>query len=130
MGFKSTDKLGYADPSINRAGRPARDPSRKNAMTFKDLGRDELLKLYRKIKPHSKDAVNIVVELMNRNESSEGTKIKAAALILRHYKDLVKEIYNSDEFLDPEAKELQEPAAVFSLKVINGGKESTPTDNN
>lgn len=118
--FESKEKLnGAVDKNIYRGGRSWARAKLDTNKTYKDVGRDELLKIYRKLKPLTKEAVAAIAHILD--DGSEAAKMRAAAFILTESKNLLAEIYDSEELVDPNA-ETNESAAVFHLQVVDKNK--------
>jgi hypothetical protein len=78
--------------------------------------------MVRKFKPHLSKAVKAAVDILDNDKASESGKLKASALIIATYKDLISQVFDY-RYDDEEAEEIQQSnATVFSLKMI-GGKE-------
>lgn len=103
--------------SANEAGRPK--VLDKDKKSNKILRGEELLNLVRKLKPHLSRAVMTAAKILDDENSSESGKLRAAALIIATYKDLVKDVYDY-RYDDDEGTAIQETdnRPVFSLKVI------------
>lgn len=117
MTFKTKEELdGKTDPKIYRGGR-----SFTNAgSASKDIGRKELLALFRKVKPYSREAVSVAVKLMNAPDVAAATQLQAAMALLKMYESLVTKIYDSDVPLDPDGDEEQDSAPIVRLTVAGG----------
>lgn len=103
--------------SPNEAGRPR--VLNKDKKTNKEIKAETLLHLVRKFRPHLTKAINAAVEILDNKESAESSKLRASALIIQTYRELVKDVYSIDE---DEGEEIQpNNAPVFSLRMI--GKE-------
>lgn len=90
----------------------------KDKRTNKEIRQDLLMQLVRKLKPYQTKAVQTAVNILNSEDASESGKLRASAMILTLYKDLVKDIYDRN-YDTEENEEIQENnAPVFSLKVI------------
>jgi hypothetical protein len=103
--------------SGNPKGRPrVLDKGKK---TNKALRQDELLGMVRKLKPHLTKSVQAAVGILEDREASEGGKLRASAMILSLYKELLKDLY-SQEYDEEEGKEVQEKSGpVLSLKMVS-----------
>ena len=112
--------------SGNILGRPKKDPNK--IVTNRTRREETLLALVRKFQPHVSKAVLTASRLMENEEASEQNRLRAAALILQTYKDLVKDVYNKDYDSD-EAEAIQENnGPVFSLHVLPTDNLKTGTD--
>ena len=111
-------KTGWRGPagSINTAGRPKRDPEAERK-TNREIKADLLLQLCRKLRPHLTKAVGTAVEIMGDQEANDQNRLKASALIIATYKDLVKDVYAHDDDLGEEMQE-QQLAAVYSFDAV------------
>lgn len=105
--------------SANPAGRPrVLDKDKKSNKTLRS---DEFMSLVRKFKPHMSRAVMTAVEIMENKESSEAGRLRASALLIQTYKELVAQLYDYRYDADEGEEIQQNNAPVFSLKMI--GKE-------
>ena len=116
-------KTGWRGPpgSINKAGRPKRDPDDviDKAFTNRELKNRELLMLLRKLKPHVADAVLASVQVMQKGDS-DSNRLRAADLILRNFHKLVLDMYaGQDDNPDDAGEEVQKKSApIFSLRML------------
>lgn len=104
-------------PSLNPDGRPkVLDKDKKSNKTRRS---ESFLELVRKFRPHLSKAVMTAVTIMGDDKSSESGKLRASALIIQTYRELVKDLYDA-KYDDEEAEAIQETdnRPVFSLKVI------------
>jgi hypothetical protein len=113
-----------------KSGNPAGRPKRDNLLdkpTNRDLKERELIMLLRKIKPMIADAIATSAKIMKNEEASHQNQLKAATILLDNYRRLVLDVYDVEEAQDEEGTEIQQqnPAPVFSLKVINGDEASS-----
>jgi hypothetical protein len=118
MVFKKRSELnGEIDKNINTNGRIKSDKT----MSRRAIHERELISLMRKLKPHLTDAVNISTKVMKNDETTDGNKLKASALIMSFYKELLKDAYTgSDE--EGEGTEVQPNKPMFSLTMVSDGK--------
>lgn len=94
----------------------------KKDKTYADVGRAELERLLRKLRPHTTKAIMTMLKVMENPEASEAGKLRAAVVILTEYRGLVKDAYDSEqpveenhEDLDPPEKK---PSTVLQLRVV------------
>lgn len=125
MGFQKTVN-GVVDPKINTKGRPLAEEVEKK-LTNRQLREREFLSLARKIKPLQASAIATAAKIMQNDAASDMNKLKASALLISVYQELIKEVYSKENDASdvPAAEEIQ-PAnkgPVFSLSIV-GGKES------
>lgn len=117
-------KRGNPNWGKGQSGNPEGRPKilDKDKKTNKELRSDEFMSLVRKFKPHLSKAVKAAVDILENKEASESGKLRASALIIQTYKDLVKELYDF-RYDEDEGEEIQEQnkMATFSLRMI--GKE-------
>lgn len=107
--------------SGNPAGRP-KNEDRFDKLTNRDLKNRELLMLLRKIKPHVADAIMQAAKIMKDKEAAHASQLKAATILLEHYRRLTLDLYEGAE-PDEEGEEIQQQnAPVFSLKVLGEDK--------
>lgn len=124
--FKSKEELGgKVDDRIYRGGRSfirEKKAKRTKPRTYEDLGREELLKIYRRIKPLSKDAIKTIHNILLKDDASEAAKLRAAAFVIQEYKNLALAAYDSTEIIDEDDDIPQTDAApVFHLRVVDSG---------
>lgn len=106
------------DARINRSGRPLTKDTEKP--TNRSIRNKLFLQLLRRFMPLQSKAIQTAVKIMDGEASSEAGKLKASALIISTYQQLLKETY--DYRYDEEENELpqEENKPVFSLKMISG----------
>lgn len=103
--------------SLNPAGRPKK-VLEKEKKTNRILRSEEFMSLVRKFRPHLTKAIQAAVKILDNKEANDQNKLRASALIISTYKDLVKELYDY-KYDNEEAEEIQQKnAPVFSLKMI------------
>lgn len=103
--------------SPNPNGRPRKDGLGK---TNKDLRTEELESMLNKLKPGMGKAIKCATQIIDDKESTESGKLRASALVITTYKELIKELY-SEKYDADEGKELEgedDKAPVFSLRMI------------
>lgn len=108
--------------SGNYAGRPKKDSLGK---TNKDLRTEELELMLNKLKPGMGKAIKCATQIIEDNASSESGKLRASALVITTYKELIKELY-SEKYDDDNGKELDgedDTKPIFSLTMISGEKK-------
>lgn len=105
------------DANINRNGRP-KNSEKEEKLTNRQLREKAFLELVRKFRPLQAKAILEVVRILEKDTAAEASKLKAAALIISTYKDLIAETY--DYKYDDEAGEAMQKDSepVFSLKVV------------
>ena len=114
-------KKGMASP--NSAGRPRKD--RLDIKSNKELRTEELEGILNKLKPGMGKAIKCANEIIESKESSEAGKLRASALVIQTYKELIKELY-SEKYDESEGQELageDETKPIFSLTMIPGEKK-------
>ena len=105
------------DHNINRKGRPVGKSQSKNK-TNRQLRQDEFLTLVRKFKPHLTKAVQAAVAILDNEKSSESGKLRASALIIQTYKDLLKDLYDY-RYDEEDGEEIQEKLPDYSLTMLS-----------
>lgn len=103
-------------------GRPRKDSLGK---TNKDLRTEELESMLNKLKPGMGKAIKCATQIIDDKESSEAGKLRASALVITTYKELIKELY-SERYDEEDGKELageDETKPIFSLTMISGEKQ-------
>lgn len=107
--------------SGNYGGRPKVIDAEKP--TNKSLRNKAFLQLLRRFAPLQSKAVQVAVKIMDDNASSEAGKLKASALIIATYQQLLKETYNY-AYDSEEAEEIQKTdnSPIFSLKIVGDDK--------
>lgn len=101
--------------SPNPAGRPIGDPREK--MSNREIRTRSMLQLLRKFSPHQSKAIMAAVKIMDNTEASDQNKLKASALIIQTYRELLNEVYNKD-YDDEQGEEIQDNSPAFSLHYI------------
>jgi len=118
MVFKATkDNGGVPDVAINRSGR-IKGASEMSRRALKDR---ELISLLRKIKPHMAESIMTAAKIMKSDVAADANKLKASALLISVYKELLKDAYDGDE--EAEGTEIQSNAPIFSLKIVGSQAE-------
>lgn len=118
MPFVSTaNNGGVPDPNIAKTGRPKKGDEKK--LTRREIKDKELLALARKIKPHISAAITESAKIMTSKEATDQNKLKASAFLFTVYRDLIKEVYNSnvgeEDSMD---NEVGDDTPVLSLKIV------------
>lgn len=120
MPFVSTkDNGGIPDPNVNRSGRPKSGGKKK--LSRRGMRDQELLQLTRKFRPHVSAAIMSAVNIMQKADAADSSKLKAAALIINEYHKLIVETYEGDDVEGEDAQEIQPQSdnrPLFSLKII------------
>ena len=89
------------------------------AKTNRELRSQALMELIRKFKPHVSKSIMSAVNIIDDNEANDANKLKASALIIGTYKDLLKDVYDH-RYDTEENEEIQaNNGPVFSLKMID-----------
>lgn len=101
--------------SPNPAGRPIGDPREK--MSNREIRTRSMLQLLRKFSPHQSKAIMAAVKIMDNTEASDQNKLKASALIIQTYRELLNEVYNKD-YDDEQGEEIQDNSPIFSLRML------------
>lgn len=108
--------------SGNYAGRPKKDSLGK---TNKDLRTEELESMLNKLKPGMGKAIKCAQGIIESTESSEAGKLRASALVITTYKELIRELY-SEKYDSESGNELdseEDKAPVFSLRMIENSED-------
>jgi type I site-specific restriction endonuclease len=115
MAFHKT-KDGVRDSRINALGRIKREDKPTN----RELKDRYLVELLRKLRPLQAQSISQVSKILNNNEATDPNKLKAAAMLLTLYKELVQSAYGKDEEPDEESTEaIQETnRPAFSLVML------------
>lgn len=107
------------------SGNPRGRPTVKDAEkpTNKSLRNKAFLQLLRRFAPLQSKAIQTAVKIMDGGASSEAGKLKASALIISTYQQLLKETYNY-VYDGDEAEEIQpeNKPQLFSLHMIKPDK--------
>lgn len=106
--------------SPNPAGRPYNDDKEKK--TNRALREKAFVQLLRKFAPHQSKAVMTAVRVMDNAEASDQNKLKASALIIGVYKDLLKDAYHKDYDTD-QGEEIQDNSPAFSLRMLESSEK-------
>lgn len=101
--------------SPNPAGRPIGDPREK--MSNREIRTRSMLQLLRKFSPHQSKAIMAAVKIMDNTEASDQNKLKASALIIQTYRELLNEVYSKD-YDDDQGEEIQDNSPIFSLRML------------
>lgn len=102
--------------SGNLQGRPK--IAKPTARTNREIRSDELMKLLRKFAPHQTKAVQTALSIMERDSAKDVDRLKASALVLTMYRDLIKDVYNKD-YDEVEGETIQEDnRPMFSLRML------------
>lgn len=120
MPFKSKEELGgQLDSNINLLGR--RLPAEKESP--REKRNREMLSLLRRVKPHVASAVATAAAILNKPTAADASRLKAADVILKMYRELVTDLYDGAEGEEEVVDDIN-PAPFFSLHMI----ESKPND--
>ncbi len=128
MSEAAVKKTGWRGPegSRNDKGRPKKDEDEK--VTRRSVKDKELLALMRKFRPHVSSAVMTAVGIMQDESSADQNRLKASALIIKTYNDLILQAYEGEDEEGEVVQEVQpqvpvDNRPVFSLKIINNEEE-------
>ena len=77
-----------------------------------------MLQLLRKFSPHQSKAIMAAVKIMENEQAADANKLKASALIIQTYRELLNEVYNKD-YDDEQGEEIQDNSPVFSLRMLD-----------
>jgi hypothetical protein len=123
MSEAAVKKSGWRGPagSINTKGRPKKDEDEK--VTRRGVKDKELLALMRKFRPHVSSAVMTAVGIMQDESSADQNRLKASALIIKTYNDLILQAYEGEDEEGEVVQEVQpqvpvEKVPVFSLRML------------
>lgn len=105
---------GGASPNPN--GRPIGDPREK--MSNREIRTRSMLQLLRKFSPHQSKAIMAAVKIMENEQAADANKLKASALIIQTYRELLNEVYSKD-YDDEQGEEIQDNSPVFSLRMLD-----------
>ena len=113
---------GEIDSAINLNGRIA--GKKAEPLSNKDIRNREFISLIRKLKPHLTSSVKTLMEINESKDASDQNKLKASALIIQLYKDLIKDVYSTD-YDEQEGEEIQpaNKATIFSLTMVKNNEE-------
>lgn len=117
--MEQVKKSGFrgGDENINRRGRPKKGETKK--ATNRELKEQELMLLLRKIKPHVADAIMAAAKIMKNDQASHQNQLRAALILIDHYRKLSLDMYGDQALEDEEGTEVQpQQAAILSLKVV------------
>lgn len=118
MVFRSTaSNGGVRDERINSRGRISREKPLN-----RELKERYLVELLRKLRPLQAQSITKVARIMNDDKATDQNTLKAAAMLITLYKDLVKDAYGRDEETEDEesVEPLQEECKpkLFSLTMV------------
>lgn len=106
---KKNPETGEYDPNQNISGRIEKQ-QKPSARKIKER---ELVSLIRKLKPNLALAIATVVGTMRNEDATEAGKLKAAALMLTYYKQLVESVYDVD--IVPDTGDNEPPREIDSV---------------
>jgi len=111
-------------PSPNPVGRPVLGEEReKEKLTNRKLREKAFLELVRKFRPLQAKAIQAAVKILDDEKAADQNKLKASALIIATYKDLLSQVYDY-RYDEEEAVPMQEESApILSLTVVSNNKE-------
>ena len=101
--------------SPNPAGRPYNDDREKK--TNREIRTRTMLQLLRKFSPHQSKAIMAAVKIMENEQAADANKLKASALIIQTYRELLNEVYSKD-YDDNQGEEIQDNSPIFSLRML------------
>ena len=101
--------------SPNPAGRPYNDDKEKK--TNREIRTRTMLQLLRKFSPHQSKAIMAAVKIVENEQAADANKLKASALIIQTYRELLNEVYSKD-YDDNQGEEIQDNSPAFSLHYI------------
>ena len=123
MSEVAVKKSGWRGPegSRNDKGRPKKDEDEK--VTRRSVKDKELLALMRKFRPHVSSAVMTAVGIMQDESSADQNRLKASALIIKTYNDLILQAYEGEDEEGEVVQEVQpqvpvDKGPVFSLRML------------
>ncbi len=123
MSEAAVKKTGWRGPegSRNDKGRPKKDEDEK--VTRRSVKDKELLALMRKFRPHVSSAVMTAVGIMQDESSADQNRLKASALIIKTYNDLILQAYEGEDEEGEVVQEVQpqvpvDNRPVFSLRIV------------
>lgn len=134
MVFKKREANGEIDSNINRAGRP----EKAKKITRREAKDKELLSLARKLKPNIAPSIREALRILNDSEAKDAEKLKASALFLKTYQDVLNQLYSedknegsetttaasdSDALKDVPEIQPQDNRPIFSLRMIKGAED-------
>lgn len=111
--------------SGNLQGRPK--IAKPTARTNREIRSDELMKLLRKFAPHQTKAVQTALGVMERDSAKDVDRLKASALILQTYRQLLLDVFDKDYDLEDNNEIQEDNRPVFSLKILGSDTEQTGT---
>lgn len=121
--FKKTVN-GVVDPKINTKGRPLVEEETEKKLTNRQKRERELMVLARKFKPLQAVAIATSAKIMQNTQASDQNRLKASALIISVYQELLKDVYSKEYDESTDVQEIQ-PAnkgAIFSLTMVKNGE--------
>lgn len=123
MSETAVKKSGWRGPegSRNNNGRPKKDEDEK--VTRRSVKDKELLALMRKFRPHVSTAVMTAVGIMQDESSADQNRLKASALIIKTYNDLIIQTYEGEDEEGEVVQEVQpqipvDTRPIFSLRML------------
>ena len=121
--FKKTIN-GVVDPKINTKGRPLVEEETEKKLTNRQKRERELMVLARKFKPLQAGAIATSAKIMQNEKASDQNRLKASALIISVYQELLKDVYSKEYDESTDVQEIQptNKAPVFSLTMVKNGE--------
>lgn len=121
--FKKTVN-GVVDPKINTKGRPLVEEDTEKKLTNRQKRERELMVLARKFKPLQAVAIATSAKIMQNDQASDQNRLKASALIISVYQELLKDVYSKEYDESTDVQEIQPTtkAPVFSLTMVKNGE--------
>lgn len=109
--------------SGNPQGRPkGEDLVSPKSVRGTQLKEEEFKKILRKLKPLNNKAITRLHQILDNEDATEATRMKAIIFVLGMYKDLMNDVYGKESAKDSDVDQDElEQAPVVSFKVINGG---------
>lgn len=107
--------------SGNLKGRPK--VLKEDKPTNRSLREKAFLEMVRKFRPLQAKAIAAAVGILDNKEAQDANKLKASALLITTYKDLIKETYNYLYDSEEAVPMQEENKPIFSLRVIGDKDE-------
>ena len=89
------------DSNINREGRPSADRLvNPKSISGNDLRIQDFKQMLRRLKPLNKKALTWIEKMLDDENTTEQTRMRLIALILKEYQTLMNEVYKPEKLED------------------------------
>ena len=109
------------DANINLRGRPqAKDLVNPKSVSGNELREQEFKQILRRLKPLTKKALTKLEVLIDDDATTENTRMRAIAFVLKEYELLMNEVYKPENGRDSDDADKDElnTSPIVSLRVV------------